>query len=234
MTLPAISDVTATPTTSGATVNWTTDKLASSQLMYGLTSSYGASTTLNSMGVTSHSIVLSGLNSDTTYHFEVLSGDSSGMSSSSDQTFTTLTTSSSGGVSTTTASEIAALQQEIDMLQSRVSTLEAEVNSLFSHGSSGGNTGTTTPSGAASATIDQNGGTYRAGGQIDFGGHNFAHEENVVVTLNGVQVATAHADGGGNFSTGSLTLPVEPGVYTYVFTGQNSAGGTAKATITLH
>lgn len=90
--------------------------------------------------------------------------------------------------------------------------------------SGGGGTGTTTPpmTNPTGATVDQQGRSYMAGGTIDFGGRNFGHEENVTISLNGMIVTTAHADGGGNFSTGSLTLPSTPGDYIYYFTGQSS------------
>ena len=91
---------------------------------------------------------------------------------------------------------------------------------------------TTTPPTTSTGQIDQNGQTVRAGTTIDFSGRNFGHEESVIVSLNGAIVATAHADGGGNFSTGSLSVPTTVGTYTYTFTGQTS-GITGSATITV-
>ena len=119
------------------------------------------------------------------------------------------------------------LQQQLDALAARVSSLEAQVAALIS--GSGGSGTTTPPSGPA--YIDQDGHTYQAGGQIDFGGHSFMHEENVAVMLGGQQVGSAHADGGGNFSTGSMTLPTPPRTYTYTFNGQK--GDSAQATIRI-
>jgi hypothetical protein len=73
----------------------------------------------------------------------------------------------------------------------------------------------------------------RAGTSVDFVGSMFGHEENVAVTVNGQTIATPHADGGGNFSTGSLSVPSTPGTYTYIFTGQNSGiVGTASVQVT--
>jgi hypothetical protein len=79
--------------------------------------------------------------------------------------------------------------------------------------------------------------TDRLGTSVDFTGKNFGHEESVVITYsNGgaaVQISQAHADGGGNFSTGSLSVPSTPGTYTYTFVGQNSGiTGTSLVTIT--
>ncbi|MDB5244568.1 MAG: hypothetical protein JWN18_438 [Parcubacteria group bacterium] len=88
-----------------------------------------------------------------------------------------------------------------------------------------GGSGTTTPpvtTNRTGAWVDQSGHTYRAGGTIDFNGRNFGHEETVTITLNGQTVRTAHADGGGNFSTGSMTLPGTIGEYLYIFRGENS------------
>ncbi len=91
--------------------------------------------------------------------------------------------------------------------------------------------GTTTPPMMGVAHIDQQGMMKAAGDQIDFGGHNFMAEEDVMVMMSGMQVAHAHADGGGNFSTGSVRLPSIPGTYTYTFLG--TGGDTATATIVV-
>lgn len=92
--------------------------------------------------------------------------------------------------------------------------------------------GTTTPPSSGGASIDNNGTTVKSGGHLDFVGRNFGHEENVNITLNGSLVRVVHADGGGNFSTGSMSAPTTPGTYTYVFTGQTS-GRTANSVITV-
>ena len=74
-----------------ATVIWNTDKLADSQVEYGLTTSYGSSTTLDPSLVTSHSQVLSGLGAATLYHYRVKSRSGAGtLAVSGDITFTTL------------------------------------------------------------------------------------------------------------------------------------------------
>jgi serine protease len=92
-TPPVISDVTATPSSTTATITWTTDEAATSVVYYGTTSSYG-STASTSGYTTSHSVTLTGLTAGTTYHFMVESADASGNTSqSSDSTFTTTTTS---------------------------------------------------------------------------------------------------------------------------------------------
>jgi len=87
----AVSAVKATNiTTTGATVTWTTNEPADSQVDYGLTSAYGTSTSLNSTPVTSHSVALTGLTAGTTYHYRADSHDAGGrLASSTDATFTT-------------------------------------------------------------------------------------------------------------------------------------------------
>ena len=72
------------------TVSWTTDKPSSSQVAYGTTSVYGSTTTVDQTLTTSHSTTLSGLTAFTTYHYKVISADSSGNEvASPDQVFTT-------------------------------------------------------------------------------------------------------------------------------------------------
>src|SRR5207237_500498 len=76
---PAISAVAAgSPTSTGATVTWTTDRPSDSQVEYGTSSAYGSSTSLDPTLVTSHSQSLPGLSAGTTYHYRVKSRDGSG------------------------------------------------------------------------------------------------------------------------------------------------------------
>ncbi len=88
---PAISAIIAGSIVStGATISWTTDVAADSQVEYGTTTAYGSATTLNPALVTSHSVALSGLTANTLYHFRVRSKDAAGnLSVSADSTFTT-------------------------------------------------------------------------------------------------------------------------------------------------
>ncbi|MBI4057649.1 MAG: right-handed parallel beta-helix repeat-containing protein, partial [Elusimicrobia bacterium] len=92
-TPPVISNVQATNIgSSQATITWTTNESADSQVEYGLSASYGNSTTLNPTLVTSHSQTLSGLSAETLYHFRVKSKDARGnLATSGDFTFTTPT-----------------------------------------------------------------------------------------------------------------------------------------------
>ena len=99
-----ISAVTATTTTTTATITWTTAVPANSQITYGTTTSYGSSSALNSNLVTTHSAALTSLTAGTTYHYRVLSADSTGvLVTGLDNVFTTPTAAISVSVSPTTA-----------------------------------------------------------------------------------------------------------------------------------
>ena len=89
-TPPVISNVQASAITgSGATITWTTDEPSNSVVEYGLTTSYG-STTSNLTNVTSHTIQLSGLSAHTLYHYRVKSTDAaSNTATSADHSFQT-------------------------------------------------------------------------------------------------------------------------------------------------
>lgn len=91
-TAPVITDTIyeENVTSSSAAINWTTDERSTSQVEYGTDTSYGSSTATDSTLVTVHSQDLTGLSPSTTYHYRVVSTDSSGNTThSTDQTFTT-------------------------------------------------------------------------------------------------------------------------------------------------
>ena len=98
-TPPIVSAVSATNvTTSSATITWTTNEPADSQVDYGTTTSYGQSTPLATARVTSHAMNLSSLPEGTTLHYRVRSRDAAGNAvTSSDFVFTT---ASAGGDTT--------------------------------------------------------------------------------------------------------------------------------------
>ncbi|HEY7090425.1 MAG TPA: LamG-like jellyroll fold domain-containing protein [Tepidisphaeraceae bacterium] len=91
VTPPVISSLSATRIGPGsATIVWTTNEGGDSLVEYGLTTSYGSSSSLNSTLVTSHSIKISGLVPNKLYHFRVKSKDEFGnLRTSGDFTFTT-------------------------------------------------------------------------------------------------------------------------------------------------
>ena len=90
-TAPTISARTATNITgSSATITWTTNEAATSQVEYGLTTSYGSTTTLDPALVTAHSVTITGLAPSTTYNWRVRSRDAAGNETvSANSTFTT-------------------------------------------------------------------------------------------------------------------------------------------------
>ncbi len=91
-TAPSISSIaTSSVATSTATITWTTNEAATSQINYGTTASYGASSSSAAL-VTSHSITLTGLTASTTYDFQIQSADAVGnTATSSNKTLTTQT-----------------------------------------------------------------------------------------------------------------------------------------------
>ena len=88
---PENSDVTAINITSdGATITWTTDEASTSQVDYGATQAYGSSSILDSNLVQEHSVILTNLDPETLYHYQVRSQDAAGNEATSeDNTFTT-------------------------------------------------------------------------------------------------------------------------------------------------
>ena len=87
-TLSNIQVISLSPVTEE--IIWTTNEASDAQLKFGTTTSYGTTTTLNTTLATSHTVTLSNLSPNTTYHFAVLSHDASGnLATSSDQTFAT-------------------------------------------------------------------------------------------------------------------------------------------------
>lgn len=102
-------------TTTSATITWTTNEPADSQVEYGNTTSYGSFSSLSSTRVTSHSVTLTGLSPATTYNYRVISRDAaSNPTTSLNRTFITqslpdttppnsVTNLAASGVTTTSA-----------------------------------------------------------------------------------------------------------------------------------
>ena len=91
LTAPTISSIAAGSITgSGAAITWTTNEAATSRVEYGTSVAYGSQTTLDSTLVTSHSVNLTGLSANTTYHYRVKSQDAAANETvSADNSFTT-------------------------------------------------------------------------------------------------------------------------------------------------
>jgi hypothetical protein len=96
---PVVSGVSVVASGDAAVVSWTTDKPASSSVAFGVTSGYELGSVSDSALSTSHSVTLTGLSLDTTYHFQVTSVDEYGNSASSpDGTFATWSSTNPSGV----------------------------------------------------------------------------------------------------------------------------------------
>jgi hypothetical protein len=96
---PAISGIGALPAQTAATIVWTTDQLADSQVSYGTsTGVYGTTTPLSDVSphVTSHSVSFAGLTPGTLYYYVVISND--GLTTTSpERTFATVSATPGGG-----------------------------------------------------------------------------------------------------------------------------------------
>ncbi len=88
---PLISAIAASEIApSGATIRWTTDQVADTQVEYGPTTTYGSFTALNPSLVTAHFQGLTGLVASTTYHYRVKSRNAGGqLRTSADRAFAT-------------------------------------------------------------------------------------------------------------------------------------------------
>lgn len=87
--VPTISNVTSSSiTSSSATITWTTNQAADSKVNYGLTTGYTSQKT-DSAQTTSHTIALTGLAANTTYHYQCVSQNANGTATSTDYTFKT-------------------------------------------------------------------------------------------------------------------------------------------------
>ncbi len=86
---PDISNVSASTNETSATISWDTNEDSTSEVYYGTSDDYGSSETGGAL-TSNHEIVISGLSSGTTYHYQVKSEDEAGnLASSIDHTFTT-------------------------------------------------------------------------------------------------------------------------------------------------
>jgi len=119
-TPPTISSVASSNITSNsAIITWTTNETSDSQVEYGVSASYGNSTTLNTSLVTSHSVSLSGLSASTLYHYRVKSRDAAANSAvSSDYNFTT--SAAGGGTPGTINLQVSASSDDADQFSSTV------------------------------------------------------------------------------------------------------------------
>ncbi len=138
-TPPVITGVASSGiTSSAATIAWTTNEVADTQVEYGTTTSYGSSTPLNAALVTSHSVNLGGLTTSTVYHYRVMSRDAAGnLTTSADFTFTTTTPDTTPPViSSVATSGITGSGATIAWITNEVADTQVEYGTTTSYGSS--------------------------------------------------------------------------------------------------
>ncbi|HLQ64477.1 MAG TPA: Ig-like domain-containing protein, partial [bacterium] len=106
---PIISSVTvSSSTSSNVSVVWTTNMPSTSQIEYGLTTSYGTAMPLDTALVTAHVMIPTNLTSGTLYHYRVKSQDAIGiLAISGDFAFTTMTPPTVSMTSPTTGVQVA-------------------------------------------------------------------------------------------------------------------------------
>ncbi len=118
--IPIISKIVASSSENGtsATITWTTNQSAISNIVYGVNTFYGASTTLDQDPSTNHSSTLFGLIPNTTYHFKIIAMSTSSniQGASADQTFFTgATTSVVTSTNSTSSSSITVLRPTLSI-----------------------------------------------------------------------------------------------------------------------
>ncbi|MBA2480143.1 MAG: fibronectin type III domain-containing protein, partial [Planctomycetes bacterium] len=139
ITAPIISSVSANPGVTTATITWTTDEAADSQVDYGISTAYGTSTATNATLVTAHSQSLSGLTASTLYHYRVRSRDAAGnVITSGDFTFTTSATPDTTApvISAVTATAITSTGATITWTTDEASDTQVQYGTTTAYGSS--------------------------------------------------------------------------------------------------
>jgi|GEM_PF-4251957 len=134
VTDPILSLVSAAPSSTSATITWTTDEASSTRVEYGLTSIYGSlnSHTDTSPRVTSHTSTLSNLVSCTTYHYRATSFDAaSNQGVSADATVTTTGCMGSASVSSQTAETITTSGGSLSLLDANSQGLSLTIPASF-------------------------------------------------------------------------------------------------------
>lgn len=101
-TLPTISNIVLSDLSdTSLKISWTTDENATTVVDYGTTDAYGSTATGDS-SVTSHSVTISSLSANTTYHYRLKSSDSAGNETiAGDYTFATAKVGTTTTTSTT-------------------------------------------------------------------------------------------------------------------------------------
>src|SRR5207249_3747652 len=120
-----------------ATITWTTDEPADSQVEYGPTASYGSTTALDATRTTAHSQALTGLTTNTPYHYRVRSRDAAGnLATSADATFTPVADATPPVISGLQASGITAAGATVTWTTSENADSQVEYGPTTAYGSS--------------------------------------------------------------------------------------------------
>lgn len=135
---PVISNIAGSTTSASATISWTTNEAATTQIDYGTSTSYGSSS-IDATLATAHTRFLSGLQSNTQYHYRITSKDAAGnASTSADLTFTTQ--AAPGGdttppvISAVACSSITYSAATISWTTNEASTTQVEYGASTSYG----------------------------------------------------------------------------------------------------
>ncbi|MDD5750847.1 MAG: hypothetical protein PHU56_04390, partial [Candidatus Pacebacteria bacterium] len=122
---PSIGDDLVVPENTQATITWTTNEASLSWVAYGTSTAYGLEQK-TSLYKTSHSVVLTGLQQGTVYHYQLKSQDSSGnIGSYVDKTFTT------SGTSSVTVATSATSSQATSTASTSTATASTTVDATF-------------------------------------------------------------------------------------------------------
>ncbi len=91
ISLPTITSITESPLVNTTTITWVTNKPADSQIIYGTSTNFGSTTTLDSVLTVQHSVTITSLSANTLYYYKIRSTDANGIlgESAVDRTFTT-------------------------------------------------------------------------------------------------------------------------------------------------
>lgn len=94
---PAITNVSSIPSSTSATITWTTDVSATSQVYYGTTNAFGSSTTETVSTTKNHSVNITGLTVNTDYYFYIASKDAANNTSTAGEDGSYIFTTTAAG-----------------------------------------------------------------------------------------------------------------------------------------
>lgn len=133
-TPPTLTNISSNSvTTSSAVISWSTNESSDTQVEYGLTSSYGSVSALNTSPTQLHTVLFSSLLPNTVYHFRVKSRDANGnLAVSSNGTFTTTSdTTTSSTITNTTAPNFSATTQSQVAVPAGSRPIKRNIKNIF-------------------------------------------------------------------------------------------------------